>query len=162
MKKLLGIFLFSSAFLLSSEHDAGYKYTKNTCNRTYWNGPLCTDKEREECGECRLSRFEVYDNVAKKHIAHIAYKPLACSIAYLLVDEEHRGKGIGTRLADEAINDMRMNHNCGDIFLISAPRSEKFWERLGAESRPHNEHVFPGPSLRKPLLKRLWSKIKIE
>jgi GNAT superfamily N-acetyltransferase len=147
MKKLLLLYiLISSNFLLlSSEH--GIKYTKNTCNRTHWGRQLSTDEERKECRECTFSRLEVYDKVPKKYIAHIAYSPSKCSITYLSVDEEYRKKGIGRELANRAIEDMRANHNCREISLLSVLTAERFWEKLGAKARGDfvgdSVHVFP-------------------
>jgi GNAT superfamily N-acetyltransferase len=144
MKKLPCILLLSNLLLLSSEHNR--EYTKNTCHRTYWDEYLSTDKERAECSECSLSRLEVYDKVVEKHIAHIAYRPSKCRISYLLVDEAYRKEGIGKELANRAIEDMRVNHDCREISLISGYSAEKFWEKLGAKPRPDYTHVFPDPS----------------
>ena len=142
MKKLPYILILSNLLLLGSEQDK--EYTKNTCHRTYGGHRLFTDKEREQWRECSLSRLEVYDKVANQYIAHIAYKPSECYISYLLVDAEHRKKGIGEELVREAIEDMRTNHNCRKISLDSSTDARKFWEKLGAKSRHGFNYVFPG------------------
>jgi ribosomal protein S18 acetylase RimI-like enzyme len=145
MKKLLYILILSNVFLLGSEHDAKYQYTKNTCNRTDGSRNLSTDKEREEYSGCKDSRFVVYDKVVKKHIAYITYDPSECYISFLRVDEEYRKKGIGAELANRAIKDMRANYSCGDIFLFST-RSGEFWKKLGAEPKDNFKYVFSDPS----------------
>ena len=146
MKKLLLLlFLISSnLLLLSSEHDR--EYTKNTCHRTFRGRHLSTDTERKECEECKFSRFEVYDKAARKHIASIAYDPSKCYIELLSVDEEFQKQGIGSVLAKRAIEDMRINHGCGEISLYSLWDARGFWEKTGATSKRGSSHVFPDPS----------------
>lgn len=146
MKKLLLLFLISSNFLLLSSEN-GREYTKNTCNRTYWGGYLTTDKEREECSECRFSREEVYDKNWKRYIASIAYDPSRCYIEFLSVAEDFRKQGIGSDLAKRAIEDMRINHDCKEISLYSATSARKFWEKAGAIPTDIGPtHVFPDSS----------------
>jgi len=124
--------LVSSNFLLlGSELDI--VYTKNTCHRTYNGRLLSTDEDRKWCGECTLSRLEVYDKIAKKYIASIAYHPRTCSIEYLSVDHEYRKKGIGAGIAHRAVEDMRAMDGCREIFVLSAAGTERFWEKLGAK-----------------------------
>jgi len=141
MKRLLYTLILINQLILASEHDK--EYTKNTCHRTYWGDSLSTDKEREQCSECQLSRFEVYDKDAQKHIAHIAYKPSECCIAFLRVDEKYQKQGIGAELAQRALEDMRVNHRCQAVSLTSAGSAEGFWEKLGAKSKRDFTHVFP-------------------
>lgn len=125
------------------------EYTKNTCNRTYLGKRLSTDKEREECFECRHSRWELYDEGTKQYIASVEYRPSECYISRLSVDKEYTKKGIGSELAKRAFEDMRTNHDCREIDLSCFTEDGgKFWEKLGAERvRPGNSrYIFPDPS----------------
>lgn len=142
MKKLLllSVFIISSFPSFCSERNI--EYTKNTCHRTYYGKRLLTDEERKACSECTFSRLEVYDKNAEKYIAHIAYDPCRCEIAYLLVDEEYRKQGIGSDLLMKAIQDMRAIHNCREVFLISSTSGRKFWEKQGANPRGNFSYVF--------------------
>ena len=137
-------FTSSNLLLLSSEH--GREYTKNTCHRTFGGRHLSTDKERERCLECRFSREEVYDTGSKTHIASIAYDPSRCYIEFLSVDEKFQKQGIGSDLANRAIEDMRANHGCREISLYSLLSAEGFWKKTGAISKRGNSHVFPDSS----------------
>jgi len=144
MKKLLLYILVASNFLLSSsDHDR--EYTKNTCNVTYNGNYLVTDEEREKCSECRFSRLEFYDKDTEKYIAHIAYDPFRCHIAYLRVDEKHRKAGLGSDLVREAIKDMRAMHNCREISLDSSSRAQGFWKKMGAIPQDTYSSTFEDP-----------------
>ena len=123
------------------------EYTKNTCNRTYLGECLSTDKEREEYPRCVLSRWEVYDKGTKKYIASAAYDPSICYLSYLSIDEEYRKKGIGSELGKRVLEDMRTNHDCRRITLISVNNSGRFWEKLGGKSSVGSSYVFSGSSL---------------
>lgn len=141
MKKLLCIFLLCNLYVLSSQE--GKEYTKDTCNRDYYEGNFLTEEQRENCTECSLSRFELYDKKAEKYVAHIAYKPSVCEIImYLRVDEEYRKQGIGAELAKKAIADMRANYYCREISLESAAAARAFWEKLGAQPKHYHMYVF--------------------
>jgi predicted GNAT family acetyltransferase len=133
VKKLAYIIMLSNLLLLGCEHDL--KYTKDTCHRRYYleSPALITDKDRQNCSECRFSRWEVYDKNEKRYIAHIAYDPFKCFIEFLRVDEGYKEQGIGKKLAYKAIKDMRIKYNCEKISLRSSLEGEKFWEKLGAQ-----------------------------
>jgi ribosomal protein S18 acetylase RimI-like enzyme len=148
MKKLLYILLvLSNVLLLGSERNL--VYTKDTCNRTHWGESLSAE-EQKYYPECAYSRWEVYNPRFKKYIANIAYEPSECHIALLGVDEEYRKKGIGRELANKAIEDMRTNHNCGDIDLTAPyPDAQAFWKKVGAEKRDF-KYVFPDPASKLP------------
>jgi GNAT superfamily N-acetyltransferase len=148
MKNLLYILILTSQLVLSSEQNRK-EYTKDTCNRTYIDNQLRTEEDRKKCWECSLSRFEVRNKGEEEYFGHIAYNPSICRIKYLLVDEKYRKEGIGAKLVKKAIEDMRTNHNCEKISLLSAPSAERFWKKLGAEAeaRFDRTHVFHDPLL---------------
>jgi ribosomal protein S18 acetylase RimI-like enzyme len=129
------------------------EYTKDTCNRADYGQQVMSNLEPEERLKSSLSRWELYDKGTQKYIASITYgrssrDPSKGHIVYLSVDEEYRRKKIGLKLVNKAIEDMRTNYNCGEISLISASGSEKFWEKLGAKREPGSFYklVFPDPS----------------
>jgi len=136
------ILIVSNVPLLGSEQNI--EYMKDTCNRTFEKEYLSTDEERKQCKECSLSRWEVYDQIAKNYVAHIAYDPSRCFISYLRVDKKYRKTGIGKELANRAIEDMRANHGCGDISLDSVYSARRFWKKLGAKRRSGLTYVFRG------------------
>ncbi len=139
------ILIVSNLPLLGSENNR--TFTKDTCNRTYWGKILSTDEERKKEDECALSRIELYDDNAEQYIAHVAYNPSKCWISYLQVSKEHRNQGIGTALAMKAIDDMRANHGCGEIFLDSSPMGQPFWKKRGAKPTLRGSgYVFSDPS----------------
>lgn len=88
----------------------------------------------------------MYDRAYKKYIASIAYDPFKCRIEFLSVDEEFQKQGIGSDLAQRAIEDMRVNYNCRKISLLSTSGAEKFWEKKGATLKVGSSHVFPDTS----------------
>lgn len=64
----------------------------------------------------------------KEEIGYIRYK-MTGQIGLLYLEPEYRGYGIGKKIVENAIDDMKQN-NIEKVWLVSVPE-HKFWKQMG-------------------------------
>jgi GNAT superfamily N-acetyltransferase len=145
MNKLLCILFFSNLSLISSEPTKRYAKEDKSWIR-YYDEHLRANKAGANSSEPPLSQLTKQENATNKLMGFITYDPANCWISCLFVEEEYRKSGIGTKLAKEALEDMRTNYNCQTVALKSFVDATKFWEKLGAQPIGSNRYVFHNSS----------------